>query len=232
MSTKLPRDPKWKRLSDRAKVAYIEGICEIAEQETDGVFHDVHSRVGNELVAVGLAEAVQEGYVFPAYLKWNPSKDEIAEKRAETKDRVTRYRQRTNDVQPRYERVSNGVSNGVSNAIVPTSNSNSPSSSVVLKNDESLDFVEFYEHAYPRRQGRAQARKAWFKALKLADSQTLVEAARRFAADPNREDAFTPHPATWLNQERWTDDPLPAPASIRQHDRAAEILKGVADGRA
>src|SRR3954471_13921129 len=112
LSTKLPRDPKWKRLSDRAKVAYIEGICEIAEQETDGVFNGDHSEAGDELVAAGLAEAVQEGYVFPAYLKWNPSKDEIIGKRAEGRERVTRYRERTNDDVTRYKRVSN--------AFVPT----------------------------------------------------------------------------------------------------------------
>jgi hypothetical protein len=38
----------------------------------------------------------------------------------------------------------------------------------------------------------------------------VLAAAERFAADPNRDPDYTPHPATWLNQDRWDDDPLPA----------------------
>ena len=81
LSTKLPRDPKWKRLSPSAKAAYIEAICEVAEQETDGIFHAPHSRIGADWVAVGLAEEVVEGYRFPAYLKWNPSHADVVARR-------------------------------------------------------------------------------------------------------------------------------------------------------
>lgn len=74
---------------------------------------------------------------------------------------------------------------------------------------ESADFVEFYENTYPRREGRGEARKAWTKAIGKAAASVILAGAARFADDPNRDPAFTPHPATWLNQERWLDDPLP-----------------------
>ena len=93
------------------------------------------------------------------------------------------------------------------------------------------EFETFYA-AYPRKAGKQAALKAWKKALDLVDNETLTEAASRFAADPNREEQFTPHPATWLNDGRWDDDPLPAPSHRHPQDgdrfddweRAAQLV--------
>lgn len=74
-------------------------------------------------------------------------------------------------------------------------------------------FDEFYDEAYPRKEARRTARRAWDGAIKRADPEAIIVAARRFASDPNREQAYTPHPATWLNADRWLDDPLPARSS-------------------
>lgn len=81
-----------------------------------------------------------------------------------------------------------------------------PLSSVTSLIDDG--FTEFWQ-TYPRRTGKGAAKKAWERALKRASAQTIIVAALRFSHDPNREDAFTPHPATWLNEDRWEDDPLP-----------------------
>jgi hypothetical protein len=62
---------------------------------------------------------------------------------------------------------------------------------------------------YPRREGKGAARKAWDKACRKANPQDIIIGAKRYAADPNREPQYTAHAATWLNAERWTDDPLP-----------------------
>jgi len=69
-------------------------------------------------------------------------------------------------------------------------------------------FDQFWE-AYPRKVGKAAARKAF---LKLAEEGChAVAGARRFANDPNLPPAqFIPHPTTWLNREGWLDEPLPA----------------------
>jgi hypothetical protein len=80
LSSKLPRDPKWKNLSPRAKVTLIEWACEVAEHETDGVFHLGKARPPSEvkeLLAQGLVEKHPNGYLIPAYLKWNRTKAEM-----------------------------------------------------------------------------------------------------------------------------------------------------------
>lgn len=76
-------------------------------------------------------------------------------------------------------------------------------------NPEGEAFERFWA-AYPRGHGKGAARKAWPKAVRVAgDAELIIAGASRFAADPNRDDAYTPHASTWLNAERWNDPPLP-----------------------
>ena len=68
-------------------------------------------------------------------------------------------------------------------------------------------FDEFWA-AYPRKIGKGQARKAWGAAVKKTGPASVIAAARRFAESRRGEDpTFTPHPSTWLNGERWNDEP-------------------------
>lgn len=71
----------------------------------------------------------------------------------------------------------------------------------------SADFDRFWD-VYPRKVGKGAARTAWAKAvLKVDDPDVIVDAATVQAATVLAgSDRFTPHPTTWLNQERWTDD--------------------------
>jgi len=75
--------------------------------------------------------------------------------------------------------------------------------------EAELGFDAFW-HLYPRRTGKAAAAKAWTKAVRAAAPTTIRAGAKRYAEDPNRDPAFTKHPATWLNAGCWDDDPLPA----------------------
>lgn len=84
-----------------------------------------------------------------------------------------------------------------------------PSIKPSLKDISPLQFETFWK-VYPRKVGKRAALKAFQRAV--SDGVTverLVEAAAQFAQDPNRVELYTPHPATWLNQGRWDDDPLP-----------------------
>ncbi len=71
-------------------------------------------------------------------------------------------------------------------------------------------FAEFWR-VYPRRVGKRAARTAFERAVgRGVPAERILEGARRFAGDPNLpEPRFIPHPATWLNQDCWDDDPLP-----------------------
>jgi len=69
----------------------------------------------------------------------------------------------------------------------------------------SADFEQWWT-AYPRHTAKIAAEKAYVKARRRVPGQVLLSAAQRFAEDPTREDAFTPHPATWLNRGSWEDE--------------------------
>ena len=77
-----------------------------------------------------------------------------------------------------------------------------------LRRIPETSFDEFWQ-VYPRRAAKAAALKAWSKAVLSAPPEVVLAGAARYRDDPNREPQFTAHAATWLNAERWTDDPLP-----------------------
>lgn len=89
-----------------------------------------------------------------------------------------------------------------------------PSTLHLVAEPVAAGFDEFWS-AYPRRAGKGAARKAWDKAIAKASVAAVIAGAERYRDDPNREDAFTAHPSTWLNQERWLDEPLPSRAGSR-----------------
>lgn len=61
--------------------------------------------------------------------------------------------------------------------------------------------------AYPRKEKRQDALRAIQKALKKIPFDELMEAVREYAESRIGQDRrYTPHPASWFNGERWTDD--------------------------
>lgn len=83
-----------------------------------------------------------------------------------------------------------------------------PTSNEVVKPYVHL-FNNFWE-IYPRKASKAEAVKSFTKAMKSNDAESIIAGAIRYANDPNRVDAYTKLPATWLNQECWNDAPLPS----------------------
>lgn len=72
-------------------------------------------------------------------------------------------------------------------------------------------FDEFWA-IYPRKVGKQTAVGKYKTAVKRAgDEQTVIDGARRLAADPNLpEQKYIPHPKTWLERDGWDDEPLPS----------------------
>lgn len=86
---------------------------------------------------------------------------------------------------------------------------NRPIEPSLLEPSINTSFDAFWK-TYPRHSAKPKAREAFEKQiLKGVSADAIIEGAARFARDPNRVDQFTPHPATWLNQGRWEDEPLP-----------------------
>ena len=63
-------------------------------------------------------------------------------------------------------------------------------------------FDEFWTQ-YPKKVGKGAARTAYKSALKKIKHTELMAGLAKYNPDPE----FTCNPATWLNQERWNDEP-------------------------
>lgn len=92
------------------------------------------------------------------------------------------------------------------------------------KNLDTNLFDEFWK-VYPRKVGKQAAEKAFAKAAKTTEPNVIIAGAARYADDPNRVDAFTAHPTTWLNAGRWNDEPLPERIKTADEKRAEEQRK-------
>jgi hypothetical protein len=63
---------------------------------------------------------------------------------------------------------------------------------------------------YPRKVGKVAARKAFMKAVLCEGLPAIMDGVNRFAHDPYKPaKQYLPHPATWLNDGRWGDEPYP-----------------------
>lgn len=90
-----------------------------------------------------------------------------------------------------------------------------------LPNDIFRHFEDFW-NAYPRKLGKGEARQAFARAVNLYGHDVVVDGAKRFASDPNLPaKQFIPRPATWINQERWNDEPYPV-KDVKPWERPAE----------
>ncbi len=89
-------------------------------------------------------------------------------------------------------------------------NTASPSPSPSPSPSYMGEFDEFWQ-AYPRKIKKDKAREAWAKAVSKVSADTIVSAIQKLApvlVAEASEPQFIPHASTWLNQERWTDDPF------------------------
>ncbi|WP_161608004.1 helix-turn-helix domain-containing protein [Leucobacter chironomi] len=69
-------------------------------------------------------------------------------------------------------------------------------------------FDEWWQ-VYPLKKDKGRARIAYKAALKKTAPDVLFAAAVAYRDDPNRAEAFTKYPASWLNAEAWENGPLP-----------------------
>jgi hypothetical protein len=92
-------------------------------------------------------------------------------------------------------------------------------------NDIEQHFNTFWSE-YPRKQGKGKAREAFTAAVKVAGVDAVIAGAVRYGSDANLPDPqFVPLPATWLNQERWDDGPLPLNRKMTNSERNIQNLK-------
>lgn len=87
-------------------------------------------------------------------------------------------------------------------------NNTSPSTDV----DDQLALFDVFWKDYPRKVSKPHARRAWAAALRrgVRAGQILRGMEPWLLAWEGSDPKFVPHAATWLNGERWNDDPTPS----------------------
>lgn len=82
-------------------------------------------------------------------------------------------------------------------------------------------FEKFWE-AYPKKAGKGAARKSWERlnpnTALVSCILSAVEKCKKTEQWQRDSGKFIPYPATWLNQERWEDEPEPQKARNTSYD--------------
>lgn len=159
-----------------------------------------------ELTKAGVLSVTGKGVVFSRRMTKDHSRS--------TKGRKAVEKRYTQDIETKQE------TNGPSRLPTREPTTQKPDARYQKERDSSLplgdpveaDFDEWYV-LYPHKVGRGAALKAYRSARKKTGKGELLESVKRFAAAKARdgtEKRFIPHPATWLNGERWADEAQPS----------------------
>lgn len=93
--------------------------------------------------------------------------------------------------------------------------------------------AEFEAHfwpVYPRKVAKGTARKCYRTARKRASFELIMTGLRRFVPiATDKETRFIPHASTWLNGERWLDEPGPTPACKPEEGDSHKRLRALLD---
>jgi hypothetical protein len=233
LDDKLLTNVKVRALSAEAFRVWVFGLVYCQSELTDGfipksaltlfgVPRDV-TRAAHELCTAIAAPGKEPlwrcddyGYYVHDYLAWNESRDAVMAKRKRENKRQQSWRLSRRDTQ-RDNTEGDGVTPMVHSTPHHSTPGESPSDSPPPKAArEKAALAERFNvfwTAYPKKQGKGDALKAWGK---LRPSQQLLDkmlSAIEQQKDSRqwREDAkFIPNPSTWLNQLRWEDELEPA----------------------
>jgi len=224
-------------LSDSAFRLFITGLCYSNRQLTDGFLSyqivatwvgDNPTKPSDELEENNLWRRADKGFFIRSYDEYQPSREQVTEKRNQGKARLERFRQKRSADETEMKRVSGAFQERFGNGnetVTPTQpNPTQPNKDISTTPSE---FSAFWD-IYPRKVGKANASKAFTKALGKVPASTILEGAERLANDPNLDLAYCPHPTTWLNGERWTDEELP---SKSKKPAGLAILQGMRNER-
>lgn len=124
---------------------------------------------------------------------------------------------RMNDAGTTHEEFTHGLGLGLGLGLVKSgSGSGSVSAPTALDLTTHTPTFDDFWAIWPRTEGKADALKAWDKAIRKSPASAIHEAAREYSNHPHRPaKQFVPHGATWLNGERWNDGPPTTPEAER-----------------
>ena len=210
----FPEHPKAFELSDKAFRQLIEAWCYCSRNLNDGQLTNAQflklfsAKSRKELLTVGFVKPSSFGYEMHDYLEHQQSAEDVENRRNKRAMAGSKGgKAKANGLASAKQMPQQTPSKPVADTDTDTDTDTREAKASLSKTAE--DFMDWYLE-YPRKASRAVAEKAYIKARKTATAEQLLEGARRYAADPNREQEFTKLPATWLNAGSWDDEPLPA----------------------
>jgi hypothetical protein len=156
--------------------------------------------------------AVESGngaVIFPKFFRDNESPDEKHKRQAAERQAKKREKDRLEALEK--SRESNVTCHADSHVTVTHREEKRREEKTPSLTDSN--FAEFWS-AYPRKESKADALKAFLKLKPDADLFALILAGLQRAKDADQwikdDGKFIPHASTWLNKRRWEDEGMPA----------------------
>jgi len=216
ISHNIVENPKIVTLSCEARWAYLESIVYAARNFTDGLIDRriLHQRWSDSVIKELTTNDENPSWIMLdngdvqiyAFCDWQMT----AEKRKEIQEKKRNAGIKSGEAR----RQTNTTRTGVQQVFEQNANKKELELEVEQEKIKPLAiasplFDEFWQ-LWPRREGKANAVKAWQKAVRKISEAELVEKARAYVTSPTvPAKQFVPHAATWLNGERWNDEPEP-----------------------
>ena len=242
----MPHHPKVVQVGPLGFAMQVAGLCYCNRFLTDGFIptaavptfldfseldeHAFNGRGGvcwmavAKLVEAQVWEETENGYQIHDYLDYQPSKAAILAER-ERNSRAGRASATLRSTQ-RQHNVSTVSTQSQPNPN-PTPKETTPLGNGVVKKSltkEQEPLFNSFWSAYPRKEAKPAAAKAWAKLKPDGELvQTILTALAIWCATQRwqQEPQFIPHPATWLNNRRWEDEP-PEPSLERSANGTAK----------
>jgi hypothetical protein len=225
LDDRFAESPKVVDLSDQAFRCYVETLCYVARNLTDGaipraIVERYGTAIADELTRSGLWD---KGPTIHDYLEYNPQRAEVLAQSREKHDAKVRAGRKGAQVRWGKQTDSTAVANGKQqHSPLPLPLPQPlPEPLPLPQEQEPLNLVRVAAHSfaefwreYPRRDKKLGAEAKFKAAVKRGvDPGVIIAGASRYRDDPNRDPRYTMLPTTWLNNGCWDDGPLPARGS-------------------
>ena len=170
------------------------------------------------LVKCGLWYDEPDEYVFHDWADWQPSRDEVMEKREKNAARLRAWREQKARENEARNSVTNSVTNTVTNGGGNSVGTLSPTRpdptrpDPLLKTPSSADADAVFErfwNLYPKKVEKQAARRKWNTTVKRVDPEVVIAGLERYVEFWRRkgtERQFIKGPEVWLNKGCWADD--------------------------
>lgn len=215
---------------EQAELLFVRALAFCATSDSDGFVTESQvnryigagmkslSRRVDALLTHGLWEKADGGYVVRSWTKIHETAEEKGRARRKDRERKAsppefRAESERNPSGIQKEGSSESLSLIQSSAVTDTGNRNSTVGTSPTPSEMSKAFAEFWA-AYPKRVGKDDAARRFAAVVRKNNPTDVIDGARRYATECRGKDPqFIAHPATWLNQGRWADEPVKPTAS-------------------